>query len=513
MTLTSWPSPCKARIVFVLLASAVTTLSPPASWEAIGADVELIRGRVVDQQGDPIAAAKLWYEYAFSMHTSERLAVSARSDAEGRFTLEVPVRTEEDGFTEMKSDVWAFSRRYCLGTGSPRSAQAKQGPDGLRIELNPATDTSLRVLDPDGLPVPGVIVEPANYRATRGFDLVPDGAKPLVGARTDASGRVKLPALARDHLFSVWVTTEAYGVQTQRFIVQADQPAEQTIRLRPTCGIEGRVIAEKPEWARGIRLVFTTEEKLIAGGRRPPWPTEGRGDATTDENGRFEIPVIAAGRLSMIDTVIDERLPVRPQLPQRFELPAGETTVVELQMRQLVDIRGSIVAKDTREPLPGIEVHISYGGFWQGTNAVSDAKGQFSARVLPGQVRFQPMNLSQTNYLHLGARRPHNVPQDAVSVVLRPIEVVPCKPLGGRLVDQDDLPVDDAQVFAIYGNRVCSWATSGKDGRFELPKIPLSVEPDKATYRVVLGIGETRYMGDGGVEILQSDPFALRVKR
>ena len=500
-----------------------------------------IQGTVVDQQGKPIAGARLWYAYAFNKSSGKQLEVDTHSDATGRFTLEIPpAPVEKEGVVrKTRSSVWAYSPEHCLGGASPKSKKANQDPAGIRLELAPATDTSLVVLDPDGRPMAGVLVEPINYRVKIGYNWVPDGAKPFVGGRTDAEGRVRLPAMARDRLSRVWLTTDNYGVQSQKIRVKASEPAERTIHLRPVCRIEGRVIAEKPEWAHGIRLVFTTEQlrrttkkqRTLRGTtekQRPPRPTEGRADVTTDKEGRFVVPIIAEGRIIMLQAVLDDKLPVRPELPPRLvgntlpvrseqssfvDLSAGKTTVLEIPMCRLVDIRGSILAEDTGKPLPGVKIHVYYGRFRQGTDVVSDAKGQFSARVLPGRVRFQPMSLSKTRYLQLGEPQWHNVPDGADGFELPAIKAVPSKPLVGRLVDQDGSPVADAKIIAYYSNWLCSTATTGKDGQFLLLKMPLSVDPDKATYRVQLGIGETRFMRHGEVEILQVDPFVLRVER
>ena len=137
--------------------------------------------------------------------------------------------------------------------------------------------------------------------------LIPDGLKTFVGGRTDAEGRVRLPALARDRLLYVRITTNDYGVQRQQFRVKASEPAERTVYLRPVCRLEGRVIAEKPEWAHGKRFLFTTEKPFSPTERgRPPWPTEGIADVTTDKEGRFVVPTIAEGRLRMQHAVLDD---------------------------------------------------------------------------------------------------------------------------------------------------------------------------------------------------------------
>ena len=99
---------------------------------------------------------------------------------------------------------------------------------------------------------------------------MPAGLKQRVSGRTDANGRVLLPALARESLYSVSVTTEKYGTQIQRFTVDPSTLAERTIRLRPVGRIEGRVIADKPEWVPGLRCTITTAKSWKRGETRDP---------------------------------------------------------------------------------------------------------------------------------------------------------------------------------------------------------------------------------------------------
>ena len=482
---------------------------PKAPSDRAQGDIKRIQGSVVDKEGKAISGATLWYEYAFSRRSRARLGVDTRSNADGRFVLEIPT-IDQERLEPSSSLVWAYSPGHCLGSSHSIGEQAADAKKDIRIELAPATDTSLRVLDSNGQPAADVIVDPINYRSERGYDLVPESAWPVVGGRTDAAGRVRLPAMARDRLFLVWLTSDDYGIQSQQFTVHPAEPAERTIRLREVCQIEGRVIADDPKWARALRLIFTSEERFR--GARPPWPTEGYADVATDLKGRFVVPVIASGRLR-IETVIDEDGPVRPVLPQLIEATAGETTKIEIPMRELVGVQGSIVAKDTGEPLVGVKLHVYYGEFRQGTDVISDAQGRFTARVLPGRIRLQPMNLSKTKYLQLGSPQWHDVPDDADGFQLPVIEVVASIPLEGRLVDQDNLPVADARVTAYYKNWLCSTANTRDDGRFQLPKMPVSVAARDATYRVTLGVGEMRSMRKGEVNIIDRSPFTLRVKR
>ena len=67
----------------------------------------------------------------------------------------------------------------------------------------------------------------------------------------------------------------------------------------------------------------------------------------------------------MVETVLDEALPVRPELPRLVDLKAGSTTEIRMPTVRLVNIRGSILAEDTGEPLQGIKLHVYYGQFRQ----------------------------------------------------------------------------------------------------------------------------------------------------
>ena len=77
--------------------------------------------------------------------------------------------------------------------------------------------------------------------------------------------------------------------------------------------------------------------------------------------------------------------------------------------------------------------------------------------------------------MQLGEPKEYDVPDDADGFELPVIEAVPSKPLDGRVVDQNDSPVADAEIFASYSGWLCSTVKTGKNGRFKLPKMPLSV--------------------------------------
>jgi hypothetical protein len=299
------------------------------------------------------------------------------------------------------------------------------------------------------------------------------------------------------------MTTKDFGIQVQR-TENSEPPAVAggTIHLRRVGKIEGQVIANQPEIARPVRLIFTTEEYLE---KSPPWLTEGHADVESDENGRFTVPALAAGVLR-IDIFVNENQPLRPQLPEFVRLRAGETTSLEIPMVRTVTVRGSVRAKDTGRPIPGALVHIYYGVGRQGADSVTDAQGNFTARVLPGRLGLQMISMP-TEYVQLGApwNRPLEVPNVEV-FDLPPVEVLPATSIEGRLIDERDQPVPNREICVVEGDRRYGHGKSDSNGQFSVAGVPVTINPAKVEYQW--------WTPDSGVprecEIVKTDPLVLR---
>lgn len=303
---------------------------------SVGAKV--IRGIVVDQQGEPIAGAELWHEYAIVGLTGKHLGIHATSDDAGKFTLEIPPlpNEKESLVSALPGGVWIYSPSHCLKRAALRSASAPRSFQDLRVVLSPTTDTSFVILDPNDRPVPEANITPREYGVEWDSMGMPDGLMQRVSGRTDTDGRVLLPTLACGSLYSVSVTTEEFGTQIQRFTVDPSTPGERTIRLRPVCRIEGQVIAGKPEWIHGLRCTITTFRSWKRGENRnqallPPY---GYAEVTPDEQGHFAIPALAEGFTSHLSAQYDSRWPVEPVLPRIGRLEAGSTVSLEIPLRR-----------------------------------------------------------------------------------------------------------------------------------------------------------------------------------
>jgi uncharacterized GH25 family protein len=464
---------------------------------------------VIDEQGKPIARASLLYRHGSDPKEPHPLKLHTETDAAGRFTFKVPMAwLNRKDLTSVHYVIWTYAPHRRVAATRIYKQLREDKPSKVTVELRRATNTTFVVHDPKGHPVAGADVRADNWSLG---GTVPTEITPLLSTRTDEQGRAKLPTVSPDDLYNLDIKTDAYGEQNQRIDWlrrKSGKSNDWIIRLRPTCRIEGRLIAEKPEWVKHVRFFFMTEGRRLGS-------TTGRALAMTDVQGRFVVPSIPEGRLHVF-VAMDESLPVRPKLPGSLELKAGKMTL-DIPMVRLVKVEGLVRAKDTGKPIAGAKVQVR--GVHEYTSdtapvSMTDAQGRFSTHVVPGKLRYRVFRVpEEINYVQLNDLPPIEVPEDAGPFELPPIEVVPTKPLRGRLVDRNGNPVADAGIGANHQNNFCSHAESDRDGRFTLSKMPASLDPAKAGYGVELPTGKTRYSCSGDVEVIQTDPLVLRVKR
>lgn len=462
------------------------------------APAKTIRGKVVDENGRPIAGAELW----MPVFLPERRVLSTRSDSKGEFTLGIPlswIPKMRPGNTWVT--IWTYAAGRQLNTGpSPLGWCVLQNPPETVIPLGPATETEFVVLDPQGQPKAGALVEPRRMRVAADGPVVPEELLPRIGARTNAQGRAKLPAIAHDRLDQVRVTTEDLGIQEQRFYQQGFPSSRHTFRLRPAGKIEGRVIADQPEVARGVRVTFETMDSskpLPATAQKtaaasPFLSVTGAAEVVSDEQGRFVVPAIASGRLT-IEGHVDEAIAFRPKVQRTMSLyvKAGETTTVEISMAATVTARGSVVATDTGKPVSGATIHISNTGLGRGLFLVSsDAQGRFTVPVLPGRCTvYVSSGFGQdlTNYCQLGgpSNRAYDVPEGVKEFDWPPIYLSPTKSISGRVIDQNDQPVASVMISIVDGDAHYGTTRTDANGLFTSKGVPTMIDPGKATYRII----------------------------
>ncbi|MCX7408118.1 MAG: M56 family metallopeptidase [Planctomycetales bacterium] len=213
-------------------------------------------GRVVDERDQPIHEATVWWHVGYDSKSGGVRTISGRTNSTGHFEIATPASMKRQGATEHFNLVWAFAPgRQFVSDHAFHGLVDEPTANGLVLRLPEAGDMAYRVVDSAGRPVEGAVVEPWYVRAPQQvFDAPPAELRALAGGKTDATGRVRLPSLPRKGLQSVQVTAKGFGIQTQRLDLPEALVDPNTITLRKTGSVIGRITVPDPRLMRGVRL-------------------------------------------------------------------------------------------------------------------------------------------------------------------------------------------------------------------------------------------------------------------
>ncbi|HEX4070024.1 MAG TPA: M56 family metallopeptidase, partial [Planctomycetaceae bacterium] len=489
-------------------------------------EVRRISGRVVDSQGQPVKAARLWWVVLDNYLNDRQYTIEGTSDAQGRFALEAPAAWKPRLWSRVPADVlWVLAPGKDLKVVRATDGLTVDGKEpGLVIPLAPATETEYEIRDEQGHPVAGALVEPWHFRTPRSYEYVPTGLRELVRRTSDQSGRSRLTSLPRENFYTLQIQAVGFGTQQQRLDGPDESSPRRRFTLRATGRIEGRLIADDGQWVRGVKLLFRTEQwprKTVpitppdgTNRRRIIWETEGESLVETDEQGRFRIPAIGAGVGSIMVVGaraldLNTKSPVAPRLPARLLLKAGETVHLDMPMEKLVFVKGTIRTDDTQAPIAGADISVRYGKWWQEDMVTSDSQGAYEARVLPGPVYTQVLSMPQeilAHYEQIGdpSSNPVEVFAGRKEFELPPIVLAATQTRIGTLIDERGRPIPGARVSGIRGNRVYGFAETNGRGEFSL-QLPKKLAMD--SYQV--GI-RGRQRDRRKPTIVKYEPFTLQ---
>jgi beta-lactamase regulating signal transducer with metallopeptidase domain/protocatechuate 3,4-dioxygenase beta subunit len=485
-------------------------------------DMRLISGHVVDSNGQPVKAARLWWVVLDNYPDYRKFTSEGTSDAQGRFALEAPAAWKPPEPGRVPADMlWVLAPGKDLKVvRAPGGLTVDTKNRGFVISLAAATETEYEIRDEQGRPVAGAVAEPFHYRTPRATEYVPTRIRELLRRTTDQSGRVRLTSLSRDALYNLQIQAAGFGAQKQRLDGPEELSPERKITLRRAGRVEGRLIADDRKWARGIKLHFQTEQspwKTLpftdpdgTQRQRIIWETEGEILVETDAQGRFEIPEMAPGRGSIMVVDLPASSTVAPQLPAELFVKAGETVRVEIPMAKLVRVKGTIRTDDTQAPVVGAEVFVRYGQWLQAEHVISDGQGHYHARVLPGPVYMQVISMPQEIARHyeeigeVGVKRV-KVGGAVEEFELPPIVLAATEIRAGTLIDQEGQPIGHARVSGIRGNRLYGFAETNGRGEFSL-QLPKKLAMD--WYRVAI---PGRRYNRTKPTIVKYEPFTLQL--
>ena len=104
------------------------------------------------------------------------------------------------------------------------------------------------------------------------------------------------------------------------------------------------------------------------------WEAEGEAVVETDEQGRFRIPAIASGPVSITVARLPTESLFAPRLRTDVRVTAGETAHVEIRMEKLVRVKGTIRTDDTQILWPRRRFSFGYGVSPQGSSHIRQAR-------------------------------------------------------------------------------------------------------------------------------------------
>ena len=426
-------------------------------------------GEVVGADGRPAAGAEILVAAEGWGGDGPEIRGRTVADAEGRFSVAIPA--DLDGCD--RATLWAIRP----ASGSASAVIGPKGADGrpVRLTLGRPDPAEFVVKGPDGRPVEGARVVPTRL-ARPGLGL-PAAVAALASATTDAEGRARLAAFRGDEVLAVVVEAGGFGLQPREF-VQADGsawPGPKSVRLRGVGRVEGRLTGDDPKslGGRTIRLDSESDGHPV-----------GSAEAKTDEAGRFAVPALASGLVSVR---------VRPEAGSpdlgvrvaRYTVAEGSRVEAEVAIRRGVRVAGVVRDSATGEGIACVVVAVVSPRSPEPRVVRSDVRGRYETFIPPGPTSHRVLRVPDP-YLcppdFLGPR-PLAVPPAIVLFELPPIELARGEQVRGRVLDAEGRAVSGAHVVASWTmvqdrTRVprSAEATTRGDGSFAAGPVPPGVD-------------------------------------
>jgi hypothetical protein len=330
---------------------------------------ETIQGKVVDDQGKPVAGAQVLFQAPAAWGVKPGpVEVRTQTDADGRFRLTTPpLRHVDIDLTR----VWLSHAGRALAR-VPHSEELTRV-----IVLHRRVAKTIKIEGPDGRPEFGARIAPRViwFRNEEAACWMPDSLAESRTVTTGREGRATIDDLpGPSKLLAVRVTAESIG--TQDLLINDDH-GDVTLRLKPTSRLSGRVRARAGEPAVGQTIeVWTMPRYLLERAywlesnpvafTNGPLKTAGDGSFETPDNllvgSLYRVVVRAAGQQPILSDAITIENKLRVLLPM-IQRP------LRIISGRVVDRRG--------KPVAGIEVFQSGDGP-ERTTTKTDADGRFS---------------------------------------------------------------------------------------------------------------------------------------
>lgn len=443
-----------------------------ASIGAANDDLPAVVGTVVDAQNQPVAGADVYlfdgpplgraalFGLGGKTRQPPRLLAHTQTSDAGEFAIVLPVEAPPPGGRGL---TWLAMAVHKPGLAVKTRLIGREWPARaapLRLELVAPRDNRVRVRSPADEPV-------ADARLwTDQIDGIPlpNELSARLAAESDASGQAELPDVTGERLRTVRIDAEGFGSQWAA-LGRPDAVEASTVSLSPIAAIGGQLVDDDGQALPSTRVRLTTwtePRDELAGG--------GVADVTTDTDGRFQVPVMAAGMLQ-IAAELPPGSPLLSTYQGSQQIEAGASNDVVVRFRHGVRIHGTVVDQADRRPIAGAVV--SLGLNLDAPVVETNEAGEYSGYVLPGLTYLTLARLPPDYYVPNAIVPKETIREDAKQMTFKPLVVAAGAMLSGRVVDATGKPVAEAEVVGTCPRSDIAdrnvYARSDRDGNFMLP--------------------------------------------
>ncbi|HML74591.1 MAG TPA: carboxypeptidase regulatory-like domain-containing protein [Anaerohalosphaeraceae bacterium] len=470
---------------------AMTMGQQAAPLEFHMSEPQTLAGRVVDEQGKPVAGAQV--RLVALVIADEK----AQPDTEPRMMINFEpmpyftTTTDADGKFEFKELPAGSSAEFLIA--KPGMGQILTASD----DLNPMQGFHYKVGQKDisftmskGLTLSGIVMDSKNkpladvaLSVTRiGLDIDPT-QKPI---KTDADGQFSVKDLAAG-TYRVMVNSDQWLCEQQTVELKSDMG----VQLKAKQGTLARIKAVDPDTEKGregIQIYLNQDNQPGVGGK-------------TNSDGVFEKQLLPGHyRVQFQD---GNRFK-----SQEFDVEEGKTAEVSVVLGASNRITGIVTGPDGK-PAAGVEMKIMPNQGGSDSSAKTDDKGSYTLRWSP-----EDMSWTEGQFLLVAIDRANKlaavVDIDADTKTMN-VQVKPGLTLTGKVVDPNNQPIPNASVSTqIRGSRWSSTfdnksIATDKDGVYKVESLPA-----EGTY--YLSISGPKGYGTGSVYLNEPAEGKLTVE-
>ena len=332
-------------------------------------------GTLKSESGTPIANGKIWFDLGnYGLKKAESEIIEATSDSKGKFVLNIELDDLANYMNE--GHIWVYAEGHQVQLA--RLKTFSDEPQSFDLVLKKANGIEFTILSPAGKPVPDAEVTPWHAKMLSGnYAFPPRTVLNAVAEKSDENGKVTLKHFPADRIASVSIKTKNHGDQKHQISKAQIDGRNATIKLEESGDVRIRFVGGSGKYPLAKIGIYQTSSGQDARGYSSPV-------VSTNLDKTLELKNIAAGRYTTFVSCADG-FELIPDLPNELFVIPNKTVTVDVPLIKPVLI-SSRIKTSTGKPISGARISIQYGKNLSSINVVSDSKGKFEAKVIPGEV-------------------------------------------------------------------------------------------------------------------------------